>query len=288
MELRVIKGLLASLALHFLLVVLPSYLPEVSDPFPKTSQVEIEIRERPQRSRQQLVREALVPEKLKVEESVDPLTFLSNQRQRVKTQTRAPEVGMTANRSALNDRKKDSAEKSKSVKNLFQVSKNGTLSVKREEKKEALNTSLLNMPRGLSTTGESMPQEMQVGSFTALNTDRYLYYSFFARVEEIIRYPWENSVRWILHNTPRAAFQSNISANWITHVDIVLKPNGEFHTALLLKESGIRGFDVAATRAFAQAKLFPNPPIEMIEDDGFIHLRYRFNVRVDPRMIGRQ
>ena len=40
-----------------------------------------------------------------------------------------------------------------------------------------------------------MPKEITVGSFTALNTDRYLYYSFYARIEELIRFRWESAVR---------------------------------------------------------------------------------------------
>lgn len=286
MELRVIKGLLASLGLHLLLVQIANWVPQFHKSPPSTSQVEIEILSPPEnRKIQQVVRESLVPEKMKVEQSDDPLVFLSNQRQRVKTQTQAAQTGMTANRGAESANEHSRNQK---IKNLFQVSKNSGTPVKVDPKEEASSNPLMNMPRGVSTTGESLPTEVQVGSFTALNTDRYLYYSFFARIEEMIRYPWENSVRWVIDNTPRAAFQSNISSQWITHIDVQLKPNGEFLKAVLLKESGIRGFDRAAVQAFAQAKLFPNPPQEMIEEDGLIHLRYRFNVRVDPRILVRQ
>lgn len=286
MELRVIKGLLASFLIHFLLGVAVRYLPKFPNSMPPVSQVEIEIRtpEKNQKQ-QQIVREALAPEKMKMESSEDPLTFLSKEKQRVKTQTQAADVGMTANRSAEAQSEKS---KTRSLKNLFEVTKNSGAPVKVEKETETQSNPLMNMPRGVSTTGETMPTEVQVGSFTALNTDRYLYYSFFARVEEIIRYPWENSVKWVIDNTPRAAFQSNITAHWITHIDVQLKPNGEFVKVAVLKESGVRGFDRAAIQAFSQAKLFPNPPQEMIEDDGLIHLRYRFNVRLDPRIIGRQ
>lgn len=286
MELRVIKGLLASLGLHLMLVLSLLFLSQFSDPKPTSSQIEIEILNpaRKNRESRQVVREALVPEKMKVESSEDPLTFLSNQRQRVKTQTQAAQTGMTANRGAESSNEKSRQHK---VKDLFQVSKTSGAPVKVSPKEELSSNPLMNMPQGVSITGESLPTEVQVGSFTALNTDRYLYYSFFARIEEMIRYPWENSVRWVIDNTPRAAFQSNISSQWVTHIDIQLKPNGEFLKAVLLKESGIRGFDRAAIQAFAQAKLFPNPPQEMVEDDGLIHLRYRFNVRVDPRILVR-
>lgn len=294
MELRVIKGLLASLFLHILFVSLPSFLPKEPNPFSILSQkdtVEIEIVDSSKNKERQIVREAPVPEKMKTESSEDPLSFLSNQDQRVKKQMRAPNIGMTANRGGESETTKSLANK---YKKLFEVSKTPSsardeVNVKpAQEKSDDSNSSLFNMPRGVSTTGESLPREVEVGSFTALNTDRYLYYSFYARVEELIRYPWENAVRWTLETTPRAAFQSNVQRNWITHVDIVLKPNGEFKSALLLKESGVRGFDRAAVQAFANAKLFPNPPQELIEGDGYIHLRYRFNVYVDPRLIGRQ
>lgn len=282
MELRVIKGLLASLAIHLLLVVAPSFLPKNPNPFQNTSQVEIEILQPQSQLVKTMVRESLLPEQLKVKESEDPLRFFSKDRQRVQKQTRAENSGMTVNAGA-----QSSKAKNQNLRNFFHVKthQDSEVSNSRQGRTQA-SSSLLDLPNGVSRTGEMLPVEVSVGSYTALNTDRYLFYSFFARVEELIRSPWENSVRWTLQNSSRVAFERNVSANWVTEIKVVLKPNGEFLQSIVMKQSGIRGFDQAATQAFAKAKMFPNPPKEMVDADGLIELHYRFNVRVDPRVLG--
>ncbi len=52
-----------------------------------------------------------------------------------------------------------------------------------------------------------------------------------------------------------------------------------------MKESGLKSFDQAAVQAFAQARMFPNPPEDMIESDGLIHLKYSFQVHYEPKVL---
>ncbi|MNS84638.1 hypothetical protein D3C72_1184710 [compost metagenome] len=49
-----------------------------------------------------------------------------------------------------------------------------------------------------------------------------------------------------------------------------------------MKESGVVAFDTSAVRAFQEAAVFPNPPQEMIQEDGFIHLKFSFTVNFRP------
>lgn len=299
-------GLGLSLLLHFLFMAASLTLPDFQ---PQVRPVSIEIVEPTQTKKQdrpankqphqQIVREALAPEKLKAVESTDPLKFLSRQTQRVQKQTRATLNGLTQNRSANqntenqtkdnetrsnNQSPKDLAEKgdlfypqkkSKKILDAFTPQYKKTPSINSDRK----------LDRGLSTIGEALPREVEIGSFTALNTDRYLYYSFFSRIEELIRFNWENMVRQSIDRTPPDRFKTNISGTWNTQLEIWLKPNGEFHSAHLLKESGFRGFDQAAAQSFAQARIFPNPPKEMVEEDGFIHLKYYFQVHYEPKVL---
>ncbi len=296
-------GLGLSLLLHFLFMAASLTLPYFQ---PTAKPVTIEIVEptktknKDRLAHQQIVREALTPEKLKVDESTDPLKFLSRQTQRVQKQTRAALNGLTQNRSPEITREKstenitENHSKNNSPKDLAE--KGDLLYPQKKSKKilEAFAPQYRKTPnlstdrkldRGLSTIGEALPREVEVGSFTALNTDRYLYYSFFSRIEELIRFNWENMVRQSIDRTPPDRFKTNISGIWNTQLEIWLKPNGEFHSAHLLKESGFRGFDQAAVMSFAQARLFPNPPKEMVEEDGYIHLKYYFQVHYEPKVL---
>jgi len=296
-------GLGLSILIHFLFIAASLTLPQFQTK--KNAPVSIEIlapqnlKNKDRSPRQQIVREAQTPEKLKIDESTDPLKFLSHQTQRVQKQTRAAQSGLTQNRSAdqkeqtnptktnqdKNQAKKEinndkgeliyPQKKSKKILEAFAPQYKKTPSVSADRK----------LDRGVSTIGEALPREVEVGSFTALNTDRYLYYSFFSRIEELIRFNWEHMIRQHIDTTPPDRFKTNVSGVWNTQLEIWLKPNGEFHSAHLLKESGFRGFDQAAVQSFAQARLFPNPPKEMVEEDGLIHLKYYFQVHYEPKVL---
>jgi TonB family protein len=67
---------------------------------------------------------------------------------------------------------------------------------------------------------------------------------------------------------------------WSTELEVWLTAKGEFHSAYIKKSSGYQPFDEAAVYAFKNARLFPNPPKAKVEPDGFVRLRYRFNINV--------
>lgn len=275
---RVLQALFISIAIHFLLALLVERMPA---PAPKSDNVTIEIVPAEKfQNRQQIVRDHLVPDKLKAEESEDPLKFLSEKTQRVKKQTQAAVNGMTKNRGQDNPAKKANSQTQQDPRQP------GGMDAYAPQYK-TLPSLAEGSDAGVSTIGESLPNEVTIGSFTALNTDRYLYYSFYARIEDLIRYRWESAVQRTIDSTPPSQF-NNVRNSWVTNLEIWLKSNGEYHSAHLMKESGIKGFDQAAVQAFIQARLFPNPPKEMVESDGLIKLKYVFRVYHKPTVLGRQ
>jgi hypothetical protein len=48
--------------------------------------------------------------------------------------------------------------------------------------------------------------------------------------------------------------------------------------AMVMKESGVQIFDQAAIGAFTDVQIFPNPPKDLVQEDGYIHLKYGFTV----------
>lgn len=268
---RVLQALFLSLAIHFLFVLLVEQAPVEK----RRENISVELIDSKElKNQNQIVRDHLVPEKLKADNTDDPLRFLSEKTQTVKKQTQSAVNGMTKNRG---EDKPQKAEKEKSL------DTNGIEAFTPQFKKRVLSEG---SEAGVSTIGEAMPKEVAVGSFTALNTDRYLYYSFFARIEELIRFRWESSVQRSIDSTPPSTFNTRTNS-WVTNLEIWIKPNGEYHSAHLMKESGFRGFDQAAVQAFIQAGVFPNPPKEMIESDGLIKLKYTFRVYHKPTLLGR-
>ncbi len=282
-----------SILVHLLLIVLSRLVP--SEPKSNHAPVEFQVVSRqPQKPKghsQQIVRQALLPEKLKIENSDDPIHFLSAQTQRVKEQTQALLSGKTKNRSAENREKANPTAQTNPRTPLpkhVDPRRPGGLQAYAPEYKSLPNIMRnQELEQGLSSIGEAMPNDVPVGSFTALNTDRYLFYSFYSRIEDLIRLRWESMVTETINSTPRGDFTRTAIGKWTTQLEIWLNAKGEFHSAHLMKESGIKGFDRAAIQSFVQAGLFPNPPQQMVEKDGLIRLKYAFQVRYEPKVVAR-
>jgi len=137
-----------------------------------------------------------------------------------------------------------------------------------------------------SQIGHMLPDDIAVGLFTALNTDRFTYYSFFERIEDKIRYPWESQVLRGLKDLSNQRLANYPYKKAVTQIEIVLNLNGDVENIYLLKSSAINEFDQAAIDSFLLAKQFGNPPRGLAEEDGKIHLKFQFMVLLD-RAFGR-
>jgi TonB family protein len=140
--------------------------------------------------------------------------------------------------------------------------------------------------RGTSTIGESLPDDVKFGDFTALNTDRHLYYTFYSRIEEMIRSRWVNYAKAVVYGVEMGTERVDGRATWVTKLEVLLDAQGNFKKAILHESSGVRNLDAAPVQAFRDAQQFPNPPQEMVKDDGSIHIYYAFSVNIIPRYAG--
>lgn len=269
-----LRALILSLIVHLLFVLLMN---KGASRFETkaTDITTIEIIETPSapKNHRQVVRQALVPKSELKENDSSLARFLSAEKQRVRQEMQSAQNGLTQNR--RQDSKSDprkASPKDFSPEGV-DIAKNLREYAQSQEKTP-------------STVGEALPQDVSIGSFTALNTDRYTHYSFFARVEDLVRFRWESRVRGAVDSFDRNYILSVVGRrNWITSIDIWITKDGRFHSAHILKESGIPRFDQAAVQAFKEAGMFPNPPQEMLEDDGFIHLKYSFSVNFRPSAV---
>lgn len=141
-----------------------------------------------------------------------------------------------------------------------------------------------NIVMGGSTVGEHIPG-VQEGSFTALNTDQFLYYTFFARVNEQIRYRWVTNTRRFVSGRSPAQINQLARVPRSTQVEIVIDETGHYVSSRVLSSSGDEGLDQAAIQAFIQAAPLNNPPLEMLDEDRLIRLYYGFIIQWQPRHL---
>lgn len=68
----------------------------------------------------------------------------------------------------------------------------------------------------------------------------------------------------------------------VTHMEIVLKPDGTIHHLGIVKLSGVTMFDVAALDAVERAGPFGKAPEDIVSPDGYVYLHWEFH-RDDQR-----
>jgi hypothetical protein len=194
----------------------------------------------------------------------DKPAFLAQKNQRVLEQTQARFKGETENKEFLSySRPQQRAEK---IQQEAVTQNDGDIDVKATER---LNKALSS---GISTLSESLPENIKFGDFTALNTDQYLYFSFFNRIASRIRFNWENGVASVVEDLALRNFQLHNKRTFSTEVEVRLDPKGYLQGISIYRASGIQGLDLAVARAFELSTPFINPPAEMVKADGLIHL----------------
>ncbi|AGH94910.1 energy transducer TonB family protein [Pseudobdellovibrio exovorus] len=133
-----------------------------------------------------------------------------------------------------------------------------------------------------SAISSLLPSDIQNSNATNLNTDANIYYSFYSRVEDLFYVRWVERVRYYWDRLDPDFKRRNLSGKtWSTQIEVWLTSTGEYHSSYIRQSSGYKPFDDATVHAFQNAKFFPNPPRAKVEADGFVRLRYRFNVYVD-------
>lgn len=228
------------------------------------------------------------PNQQKLENSLKKLAEqtdrLSRITQRVKEQTIASQIGKTQNQARADIQKylPRGAQKEfreKSFNDIDPSAPSITKPLPTENSQVGNNTQLSD-----SSIAEYIP-DVRMGGFTALNTDQFLHYTFYARTNEQIRSRWVSLISEFLERTPQ--FEINRLALKIqsTQIEVILNPKGDFVKALIHQQAENSGLDKSAITAFRIASPLNNPPAEMIESDGYIHLYYSFYVQFRPRYI---
>lgn len=274
------EGLLFSIILHLALILflLKAHL----QPFtPAKDVTEVTLIEKPATEKSK----AFVTETDKKEtfdQLKDTADFLSQFTKRVKKQLRARNNGPTIN----------AAPKAQPQQQPQKPQPNKMAGLENKNRGEGIGTPggmsnpMRNVAIGQSSISEYIPG-IEEGAFTALNTDQFTYYAFFARMNEQVRSRWIDNVRSYMARltTHDLEVLARIERQWT--IEIILSPDGTYEsTSLVHTSSGDRELDQTALRAFRDAAPFNNPPRGMIESDGKIHLRYGFIVHFRPPSFG--
>lgn len=207
----------------------------------------------------------------------DQADRLSRITQRVKEQSIASRIDKTQNQQTGKAQNQQSA-----------TQQNHLQSEARSELQEPLRPEISDVGRNAQLSNSSIAEyipEVRKGGFTALNTDQFLHYTFYARTNEQIRNRWISQIDQFLEKTSQSEINRLALKVQNSQVEIILNPQGQFIKALIHQKAENPGLDESAIMSFRMASPLNNPPSEMIEADGFIHLHYGFYLQFKPRHI---
>lgn len=119
-------------------------------------------------------------------------------------------------------------------------------------------------------------KNIQEGHRTLLNTRKFVYYSYYERIKEKLKYYWD------IHLTERVKMARNKGAvfdlfqSFTTRVIAILDANGSLTHIQVIGKSGLLDLDEAALNAFHDAGPFPNPPKGMVNPEGQVRIYWDF------------
>ncbi|MEZ4749862.1 MAG: energy transducer TonB [Bdellovibrionota bacterium] len=121
-----------------------------------------------------------------------------------------------------------------------------------------------------------LPDDVEVGGQTLLNTDAFLYSSFMNRVHDEVHGPWSRRVQ----SVARTMEDRLSEKTYITKLLVSVDEEGHVVSIRTMQSCGITEIDDAAKEAIWESEPFPDPPKGFKDLAGPLSLPYEFHVSV--------
>ncbi len=123
------------------------------------------------------------------------------------------------------------------------------------------------------------------GDRTILSTREFRYFSYYHRIKELLRQYWKPMVENKLYRMWARGDAVN-KDELTTSLLVLLDEQGKIQKISRMTSSGFADLDQAAIDSFQKAGPFPNPPKGIVEDDGFVRIKWDFVLKTEsaPRI----
>ncbi len=280
------RSLFASIAGHALIAILLWQNPSAFMGAPQKTPSSIQTRTLSEKefnkilSKNQKAQIVQSEDSIKTEKFIPNLnekTFLSKQNQYVDRNTRSARIG---------DHKNILKEGLPPIENLFKLqSSNTAMKLKSDDlnqetakgKTHKFSRQPASVGDGISATDDYLP-DIAISANTLLNTQEYIFASFYDRIREKLKHQWQSLLKTELEGLQRKGAPM-FEGERTTKLKIFMNSQGEVKTIQKLGSAGYIELDQAAVDAFRIASPFPNPPQAMIEkENGVLQIEWHFVV----------
>lgn len=131
------------------------------------------------------------------------------------------------------------------------------------------------MSRGARGADQAvLDKRLMVGAENMLNAVESRYYSFYSRLYSAVAPIWQSRIREV-------PYRRNIPpGDYTTQVEVILDQQGNLVRVNLLQNSAITEFDRAAIDSWYRIGRFPNPPHDLLDNQGLVRTGWTFTVQV--------
>lgn len=131
------------------------------------------------------------------------------------------------------------------------------------------------MSRGARGADQTvLDKRLMVGAENMLNAVESRYYSFYSRLYSAVAPIWQSRIREV-------PYRRNIPpGDYTTQVELILDSQGNLVRVNLLQRSAIDEFDRAAVDSWYRIGRFPNPPRDLLDNQGLVRTGWTFTVQV--------
>lgn len=279
---------------HFLSLVSPKEAPlesipiEITDvPKSEFQQMEKAQRQAQKQQKHSLEKQIVETEKANNNEIDENTKYLSDKNQKALKQTRADKIDNFQEKKGTGPKQKV-AEQAQGDKD--EISSDIGLSPTKPGKKSWKSLSLQDLSVGNGDGGKTAASDDKLsgvdrGENTVLSTREFKYFGYYNRIKELLRQHWKPEVEHQIERIWRKGRQIS-SDELTTKLLVLLNDKGKLTKISKLEGSGFSEIDEAAIEAFQRAAPFPNPPQAMVEEDGFVRIRWDFVLTADsgPRI----
>ena len=122
---------------------------------------------------------------------------------------------------------------------------------------------------------------VESGEFTALNSKKWKFASFFNRMKRQVAQNWHPDTVYLRRDPSGKVYGTK---DRVTVLEVSLKPNGSLAKVVVAQQSGVGFLDDEAISAFHKAQPFPNPPTGLVDSGSqLITFSFGFHFQVGSR-----
>jgi protein TonB len=154
--------------------------------------------------------------------------------------------------------------------------------LKKQKEKNKMPERQVAQAKKAGETGDSGSQsidyikDIDPGLETLLSTKEFVFYTYYSRIRKQLNQNWGPKVREKMSNMYKQGRSIASTEDRVTKLLVTLNRQGEVFKVQVIGDSGVRELDEAAVEAFKSSAPFPNPPEGMVDEDGYIKIRWDF------------